>query len=446
MSRMPIGEVTARHGAASVGSPMAIASVRRDPVVSIVTPSYNQGRYIEETLQSVLNQDYPNLEYIVVDGGSSDNTIEILKKYEGRLTWISEKDRGQADAINKGFHMAKGEILAWLNSDDTYLPGAVHKSVRYLEAHPEVGMLYGEGYHVDEEGEFIERYYTEPFDYQRLSEVCFICQPTVFLRAEVIRTVGPLDVTLDYCLDYEYWMRIAKRFRIGYLGSYLANSRLHMDTKTLSKRVEVHQETLQVVKRHYGRVPMRWINAYAHVYLTEKLLGKIQGIYEDGWASPRVRFALPPDWPREVYLSLQGICSVQAYPLPLQVSAGNQVLHRTVIDGREFALRAWLGRNGAASQLLETSEVKLSAEKSFIPHLIDTKGDTRTLSYRIKKLALVDTRGRQSILYASRIHWLFAVALPMISLAKSLGVNHRLYGKELWQTARNLWGGLIRIP
>jgi len=241
-------------------------------------------------------------------------------------------------------------------------------------------------------------------------------------------------------------MRIAKRFRIGYLGSYLANSRLHMDTKTLSKRVEVHQETLQVVKRHYGRVPMRWINAYAHVYLTEKLLGKIQGIYEDGWASPRVRFALPPDWPREVYLSLQGICSVQAYPLPLQVSAGNQVLHRTVIDGREFALRAWLGRNGAASQLLETSEVKLSAEKSFIPHLIDTKGDTRTLSYRIKKLALVDTRGRQSILYASRIHWLFAVALPMISLAKSLGVNHRLYGKELWQIARNLWGELIRIP
>jgi glycosyltransferase involved in cell wall biosynthesis len=413
--------------------------------VSIVTPSFNQGRYIERTIQSILNQDYANLEYIVVDGGSSDNTIDILKKYEARLTWISEKDRGQADAINKGFHMAKGEILAWLNSDDTYLPGAVHHAVRYLAAHPEVGMLYGEGYHIDADGELIERYYTEPFNYQRLSEVCFICQPTVFLRAEVIDAVGPLDVTLDYCMDYEYWMRIAKRFRIGYLPTYLANSRLHVDTKTLSKRVEVHQETLQVVKRHYGQVPMRWINAYAHVYLTEKLLGKLQGIYEDGWASPRVKFALPSDWRSQAYLSLRGICSVQAYPLPLQVSAGNQVLHRTVIDGREFALRAWLGQNGAASQSMETAEVKLSAEKSFIPHLIDTRGDTRTLSYRIKKLSLVDGRGREHILYAGRQRWLFSMALPVISLAKCLVVNHRFYGKDFWQTAWNLWGDLIKI-
>jgi glycosyltransferase involved in cell wall biosynthesis len=415
-------------------------------LVSIVTPSYNQGHYIEETIQSVLNQDYPNLEYLVVDGGSRDNTVEILKKYEGRLTWISEKDQGQADAINKGFQMAKGAIVAWLNSDDTYLPGAVSTSVRYFEAHPEVGMLYGEGYHIDADGAILERYYTEPFDYQRLSEVCFICQPTVFLRTEVIRTVGPLDITLDYCMDYEYWMRIAKRFRIGYLEEYLANSRLHFDSKTLSKRLEVHRETLQVVKRHYGQVPMQWINAYAHVYLTEKFLGRMQGVYADGWASPRVKFTLPPDWQSQAYLSLRGRCSAQAYPLPLQVSAGNDVLHKTVIDEREFALRTWLGQNGAASQLLDTSEVNLYAEKSFVPHLIDTKGDTRTLSYRIKKLALVDTRGRQRIIYAGRIHWLFAIALPVISLVKSMVVNHRLYGKELWQTARRLWRDLVDIP
>jgi Glycosyl transferase family 2 len=425
---------------------MGIALGRRGPLVSIVTPSYNQGHYIEETIQSVLNQDYPNLEYLVVDGGSSDNTVEILKKYEGCLTWISEKDQGQADAINKGFQMAKGAIVAWLNSDDTYLPGAVQTSVRYLEAHPEVGILYGEGYHIDADGEIIERYYTEPFDYQRLSEICFICQPTVFLRTEVIRTVGPLDITLDYCMDYEYWMRIAKRFRIGYLEKYLANSRLHLDTKTLSKRVEVHQETLQVVKRHYGQVPMRWINAYAHVYLAEKFLGRMQGVYVDGWASPRVTFTLPPDCQSQAYLSLQGRCSVQAYPLPLQVSTGNHVVHKTVIDEREFALRAWLGQNGAASQSLETSEIKLYAEKSFIPHLIDARGDTRTLSYRIKKLALVDTQGRQRIIYAGRIHWLFAMALPVISLVKSMVVNHRLCGKELWQTVRNLWGELVQIP
>jgi hypothetical protein len=114
-----------------------------------------------------------------------------------------------------------------------------------------------------------------------------------------------------------------------------------------------------------------------------------------------------------------------------------------VIDEREFGLRAWLGQNGAASQSLETSEIQLYAEKSFIPHLIDARGDTRTLSYRIKKLALVDTQGRQRIIYAGRIHWLFVMALPVISLVKSIVVNHRLYGKELWQTVRNLWGELV---
>jgi glycosyltransferase involved in cell wall biosynthesis len=425
---------------------MGNASVRRGPLVSIVTPSYNQGRYIQQTIESVLNQGYPHLEYVVVDGGSNDNTIDILKKYEAHLTWISEKDRGQADAINKGFRMAKGEIIAWLNSDDTYLPGAIARSVGYLEAHPEVGMLYGQGYHVDEAGEIIERYYTEPFDYQRLGEVCFICQPTVFLRAEVIGTVGPLDVRLDYSLDYEYWMRIAKRFRIGYLDAYLASSRLHSDTKTLSKRVEVHREILQVVKRHYGQVPLRWINAYAHAYLTKKLLGKLEGVYEDGWASPRVKFVLPPKWQREAYLFMQGICSAYAHPLPLQVSTSHQVRHRTVIDVREFDLRAWLGQGGDGSPSIGSPEVTLSAGKSFTPHSIDTKGDTRTLAYRIKRLSLVDIQGREQTLYAGRTHWMFAMALPFISLLTSLMINHRLQAKELWRSVRYLWGDLVHIP
>jgi glycosyltransferase involved in cell wall biosynthesis len=414
-------------------------------LVSIITPSYNQGRYIEETIQSVLNQDYPSLEYVVVDGGSSDNTIEILKQYAGRLTWISERDRGQADAINKGFRMAKGEIVAWLNSDDTYLPGAIRKAVRYLTAHPEVGMLYGEGYHIDEGGEVIERYYTEPFDYRRLSEVCFICQPTVFMRAEVIQAAGPLDITLHYCLDYEYWMRIAKRFRIGYLDEYLANSRLHADTKTLSKRMEVHQEILQVVRRHYGQVPVRWTNAYAHVFLTEKLMPKTQGIYEDGWASPRVRFSLPHDWQGHVSLSLQGICPIYAQPLPLQVALGNQVVQRTVIEAGKFSITAKLCHDDVLSPPVEASEVKLYAEKSFVPHSIHTNGDTRTLAYRVKKLSLVDARGRERILYTGRKAWLFALALPVISLEKSLVINHCLYSKQLLHTPWNLWRGLVKM-
>src|SRR5262245_23986726 len=172
---------------ASPGAPRVSAR----PLVSIVTPSYNHGPYIEATIQSVLSQDYPHIEYIVVDGGSQDDTIGILKRYEGRLSWASERDQGQADAINKGFRMAHGEILAWLNSDDTYLPGAVRLAVQYFQSHPDVSMVYGEGHHVDVEGHIIARYPTEAFDYQRLSERCFICQPTVFFRAEVYREVGP---------------------------------------------------------------------------------------------------------------------------------------------------------------------------------------------------------------------------------------------------------------
>jgi glycosyltransferase involved in cell wall biosynthesis len=420
--------------------------MRGDPLVSIVTPSYNQGHYIEETIQSVLNQDYANLEYMVVDGGSSDNTVDILKQYEGCLAWISEKDRGQADAINKGFRMAKGEILAWLNSDDTYVPGAIRKAVQYFEAHPEVGLLYGEGYHIDEDGDVIERYYTEPFDYQRLGEICFICQPTVFMRAEVVRTIGPLDLDLHYCLDYEYWMRVAKRFRVGYLNEYLANSRLHTDTKTLSKRVEVHRENLQVVKKHYGQVPVRWINAYAHVLLTEKLMPKGQGIYEDGWASPRASFSLPLDWQRYAYLSLQGICSAHARPLPLKVTLGDQVIHREVIEAEHFALTVKLGQDKVLSGTRAASEVKLSAGKSFVPNTIHNNADMRTLSYRVKKLSLINTRGGTLVLYAGRKHWLFAIALPVLSLEKFLVTNHRLWSKEVWQTTRDLWGGLIRIP
>ena len=177
-------------------------TVSRGPLVSIVTPSYDQSRYIEDTIRSVLTQDYPNLEYLVLDGGSTDGTVEILKKYEERLRWISEKDRGQADAINKGFQLAKGDILGWLNSDDTYLQGTIRKVVQYFETHPDVGMVYGEGYHVDAQGHRLGRYPTEPFDAQRLQETCFICQPTVFLRAEVFREVGPLDISLLYSPDY----------------------------------------------------------------------------------------------------------------------------------------------------------------------------------------------------------------------------------------------------
>ncbi len=139
-----------------------------NPLVSIITPSFNQGHFIEETIQSVLDQDYPNIEYLVIDGGSTDNTVEILRKYEGRLKWISEPDGGQSHAINKGFRMARGEIVAWLNSDDTLLPGAITKAAGHLAANRETMMVYGEGYLMDHHSQITGRFpATEPFNLWR---------------------------------------------------------------------------------------------------------------------------------------------------------------------------------------------------------------------------------------------------------------------------------------
>lgn len=225
------------------------------PLVSIITPSFNQGQFIEETIQSVLSQNYPNLEYIVVDGGSTDKTNQILKKYEGRLRWISEKDHGQSEAINKGIRLSRGEILAWLNSDDTYLPGAITKAVSFLEAHPEVMMLYGEGYLIDEKEHTKRRFpATQPFDLRTLIYVRdYILQQTVFFRRKVLVDVGMLDETLHYGMDWDYWIRIGKKFKVSYIAEYLANLREYPEAKSFSGGLERFRELVKIMRRHGKR-------------------------------------------------------------------------------------------------------------------------------------------------------------------------------------------------
>jgi len=237
------------------------------PLVTVVTPSFNQGRFIRDTIESVLSQDYPNLEYMVIDGGSTDDTLSVLKSYEDRFAWVSEPDRGQAHAINKGWRGAKGEILAWLNSDDIYQPGAVRIAVDHLMRNPHVGMVYGEGYLVDESGQPIDRYPTDPFDPDRFFERCGICQPTVFVRRAVIEDVGYVDETLDFCIDYDLWTRISKKHTVAYLPQYLAKSRLHEECKTIKYRVKAHKEVLDMLHRHYGFVPPSLLGAYAREVL-----------------------------------------------------------------------------------------------------------------------------------------------------------------------------------
>lgn len=241
------------------------------PLVSIVTPSYNQGRFIEETIVSVITQDYPCIEYIVMDGGSNDQTLDILRNYTGQVAWYSERDRGQSAAINKGLRLAKGEILAYLNSDDTYLPGAITRAVHYLTVeNPDLPFVYGEGYHITAEGSIIERYPTEPFNFGRLVETCYICQPTTFWKRDVMDTIGLFNENLHFALDYEYWIRIAKQYgTLGYLPEYLANSRLYQETKTLSKQFEANEERLNVIRDQFGKgnIPPALIYAYAHYFM-----------------------------------------------------------------------------------------------------------------------------------------------------------------------------------
>jgi glycosyltransferase involved in cell wall biosynthesis len=238
-------------------------SLTMGPLVTVVTPSLNQGRFIRATIDSVLTQDYPAVEYLVMDGGSTDDTLAILQSYSSHLTWDSRSDTGQASAVNAGWRQGRGEILGWLNSDDLYLPGAVTTAVAYLERHPHVDAVYGDGYHLDEAGAVLERYPTEPFDLDRLAEVCFICQPSVFLRRQAVEKVGGLDEALRYCMDYDLWIRLGGIARFGLVPRYLAATRMHSATKTLGERTAVYAEIVDMVARHYGSVPLTWVYAYA---------------------------------------------------------------------------------------------------------------------------------------------------------------------------------------
>jgi glycosyltransferase involved in cell wall biosynthesis len=233
------------------------------PLVSIVTPSFNMARYLPQTIESVLSQDYPRIEYIVVDGGSTDATIEILERYRSRLRYTTGKDKGPSDAAYRGFLEAKGDIFAWLNADDIYLPGAVSAGVEYLKAHSDIDVVYGEGYWIDDNGAVIRRYPTLPFDAKVLARDCFICQPAAFIRASSYKRCS-LDPDVNRSFDYDLWIRMAQQgFKFASIPEYLAGSRMHSGAKTISERDEVFLASMELLKRHYRYVPLSWVVGYA---------------------------------------------------------------------------------------------------------------------------------------------------------------------------------------
>jgi glycosyltransferase involved in cell wall biosynthesis len=239
------------------------------PLVSIITPSLNQGRFIRDPIESVLSQEYPKLEYIVMDGGSTDDTLDILHSYGNRLTWRSAPDLGQADAVNSGFRLAKGEILGWLNSDDTYQPGAVKAAAEHLATNPDTAVVYGDAYYIDEKNTVIGTYPTEDFDMGRLAEACLICQPTAFMRRAALQTVGFLDPALRYCMDYDLWIRLGRRFRIDRIKRFLANSRRYPETKSFSRRDQLFKEIYAVAERSFGHVSPYWRVCRAYYRLVD---------------------------------------------------------------------------------------------------------------------------------------------------------------------------------
>lgn len=248
-------------------------------VVTVVTPSFNQGRYLEETIRSVLGQEGDfSLDYIITDGGSTDNSVELIKKYDSLLRrgewpvrcrgiqyrWISEKDNGQTDAINKGIRMSIGEIIAWLNSDDIYFPGSLKKVCDAFTRNPVHDVIYGKAAYIEEGGKTVGEYPTEPFSRKRLAVSNFICQPSTFFRRTALDRAGYPDVNLRYAMDYELWIRMSDRLQFLYLNEFLASYRLHPESKTISPRhsVDNARETLLVVKRYYTWAPVNRVYAY----------------------------------------------------------------------------------------------------------------------------------------------------------------------------------------
>ncbi len=226
-----------------------------DPaLISIVTPSFNQARFLEASIQSVLSQNYPRLEYIIVDGGSTDGSQDIIRKYEKQLAWwASEKDRGQTDALNKGFAHARGDVFAWLNSDDTYEPGAVAAAVKFLQEHPRIGLVYGDANYINEAGRVIGKFPAAQTDYRRLRHgYVHIPQQASFFRGDLWRTLGPLDPEYYFAMDYDLWVRIARRWETKYVPQTWANFRLHTAGKTIAADDRCWPEMVRIHYRDGG--------------------------------------------------------------------------------------------------------------------------------------------------------------------------------------------------
>jgi hypothetical protein len=217
------------------------------PLVSIITPSYNQANFLEGTIRSVLAQEGVRIEYLIVDGGSTDGSLEIIRRYSPQLDWwVSEPDHGQAEAINKGLQRASGQYVAWLNSDDLYLPGAVEAAAAILDTNPDLGMVFSDAITIDSQGRPLNRLSFGDWGLDELMGFRIICQPAVFMRRSLIEKIGYLDPSYHYLLDHQLWLRIAQTAPIRHVADLWAAARQHPDAKNVAQAPEFGKEALRL--------------------------------------------------------------------------------------------------------------------------------------------------------------------------------------------------------
>jgi glycosyltransferase involved in cell wall biosynthesis len=243
------------------------------PRVTVITPSFNQAAFLEETIQSVLSQGYPNLEYFIIDGGSTDGSVEIIRRYSDRLAWwVSEKDHGQADAVNKGFARATGDIIGWMNSDDYYLPGSIAAGVRALQDHSDCGMVYGDVVSINGAGEVINVMTYGNWGLDELLQFNIIGQPSVFMRRAALERAGYLDASYHFLLDHELWLRVAQCAPVWYVPQRWSAARYHAGAKNVNAGPNYGRDAFRIVQwmaahpvlgERYRRLRRRiWAGAY----------------------------------------------------------------------------------------------------------------------------------------------------------------------------------------
>jgi glycosyltransferase involved in cell wall biosynthesis len=309
------------------------------PLVSIVTPSLNQGRFLRAAIESVLNQSYPRIELIVMDGGSTDDSLGVLRSYGDRIQWLSERDRGQAHALNKGFARARGEILGFLNADDVLAPVAVARAVAHLREHPACDLVYGRAQFIDAAGTVIGEYPSNEYSFPRLLWDNCICQPATFWRPRIARRIGPFDETLQYALDYEYWLRLDRAGgRIEHIPEVLAAWRMYPEIKSRRERAAHYREVFEVCLKHGGYVSLSWVTGLWHHRMWEKPGGWPRGLRRVPGA---LRVIARLDYYRRRLSNPGGPAWIVARARPvLQRLLGSVPLLRRALDGwsRRFRL------------------------------------------------------------------------------------------------------------